>query len=199
MKKILIIGIVLIVIAFGLLIYKEFIKPVNIYTVTNSGSKEVGREVYLKATFEAGSLITDNTNGYYVMFGDGVQYIVYMNNKYADKINRYLLDNPEDSYRIEGTTKLIPSDMVEKGRRFVKEWLDKNHNHDEVKEEHSHDIDEEEFYHYFGYVYLDTTNKSYVVNIISYIIMMIGILFVMYFVNSKFHFIDGYDEQRQSA
>ena len=117
MKKSLIIGIILVVISFGLVIYNEFIDtPINIHELTNTGSKKENTKVYLDATFVAGTITGNNKKSYYVMFGDGVQYIVYIDNKEANKINKYLLDNPDNSYRIEGVTKLIPSDMEENGK-----------------------------------------------------------------------------------
>ena len=195
MKKTLIIGIILLVITLGLIIYNEFIKPVpNIYTITNSGSKVDNAKVYLNATFVAGTITSNDNYSYYVMFGDGVQYIVYMDDVRASKINRYLLDNPESSYKIEGTTKLIPNAMVENGKTFVKEWLDKNHAHEEEPKDHTHDISTDDFYHYFGYVYLDTTNNFSIINVFIYITGIIGLLFVLYFVNNKYNFIGGYDE-----
>ena len=189
MKKIKIIGIILLVISLGLIIYKEFINPpVNIHTITNSGEKKENTKVYLDATFVAGTITGNNKESYYVMFGDGVQYIVHINNNKANKINRYLLDNPDSSYKIKGITKLIPKDMVENGRKFVKEWLDNNHNHSGVEENHTHNITEDDFYHYFGYVYLEETNFD-IINLIIYITGITGLLIVLYAINVKYHFI----------
>ena len=189
MKKIKIIGIILLVISLGLVIYKEFINPpVNIYTITNSGEKKKDIKVYLDATFVAGTIEGNDNDSFYVMFGDGVQYIVHINNKKASKINRYLLDNPESSYKIKGTTKLIPETMVEKGKKFVKEWLDNNHNHEGVVENHTHDITTDDFYHYFGYVYLEETSFD-IINLIIYITGILGLVIVLYSINVKYHFI----------
>ena len=185
MKKSLITGIILIIISLSLVIYSEFINNrVNINEITNNGLKEENKKVYLNATFIAGT-ITDN---YYVIFGDGVQYIVYMDNSIANKINRYLLDYEESSYRIEGITKLIPKTLEENGKKFVNEWLVLNHNHD-GEEDHSHDITTDEFYHYFGYVYLDSTVSFNLIKIIIYITSITGILFILNNLNSKYHFI----------
>lgn len=189
MKKSLIIGIILIIISLGIVIYNELVnKPVNIYSITNTGSKKENVKVYLDATFIAGSVTSDSENGYYVIFGDGVQYIVYMNNKEASRINNYLMDNEEKSYHIIGTTKLIPSEMEENGKKFVKEWLDNNHNHEEVTD-HSHDITTDDFYHYFGYVYMDANNGFNIVNIIFYLTGILGILFIVNYLNTKYHLI----------
>ena len=126
MKKSLVIGIISLLICFSLTIYGEFDRGINIHEITNKGLKEENTKVYLDATFVAGSITGNNSESYYVMFGDGVQYIVHMNNKMANKINRYLLDNPESYYKIKGITKLIPETLEENGRKFVKEWLDNN-------------------------------------------------------------------------
>lgn len=190
MKKIKIIGVILLIISIGLVIYKEFINPpVNIYTITNSGSEKEDAKVYLNATFVAGTITGNDNDSYYVMFGDGVQYIVHINNAKANKINRYLLDNPDSSYKIRGITKLIPKDMVENGRKFVKEWLDNNHNHSgEEDKNHTHDITEDDFYHYFGYVYLEEANFD-IIKLIIYITGITGLLIVLYAINTKYHFI----------
>lgn len=188
MKKYLIIGIILLIISLGLVIYREFINgPINIYNITNNGLKKDNTKVYLDATFVAGSITGNDDTSYHVMFGDGVQYIVYMNNQKADEIARYLLDNPEKSYHIEGVTKLIPSEIEENGLKFVKEWLDNNHSH--VEENHSHNVTIDDFYHYFGYVYLDSTRDFDIIRIVIYLTGIMGILFVMYFVNTKYRFI----------
>ena len=188
MKKSLIIGIILVVISLGLVIYNEFINaPINIHELTNTGSKKENTKVYLDATFVAGTITGNDEKSYYVMFGDGVQYIVYIDNKEANKINKYLLDNPNDSYRINGVTKLIPSDMEENGKKFVKEWLDYSHNHEGVEETHSHDITTDDFYQYFGYVYLDNSRSINIIKVVIYVTGIVGIIFIINYLNSKYH------------
>jgi hypothetical protein len=182
MKKGLIIGIILVIISLGLIIYRETSK-VNLHELTNSMKKEENKRVFINATFVAGSI----TNNYYVMFSGGVQFIVYISDKEAARINKYLLDHEEESYYIEGITKLIPKDMEENGKKFVKEWLDHAHNHEEV-EEHDHNISTEDFYQYFGYVYLDTSTFDYI-KLIIYITGIIGLLTIIYVVNTKYHLI----------
>ena len=145
--------------------------------------------VYLDATFVAGTITGNNQKNYYVMFGDGVQYIVYLDKDSASKVNKYLLDNPESSYRIEGVTKLIPTKIEDNGKKFVKEWLDHSHNHDGIIENHSHDITTEEFYQYFGYVFLDATKSFIIVKLFIYLTGVIGVLFVINYFNNKYHFI----------
>ena len=185
MKKSLIIGLVLVFICIGLTIYNEFINArVNINTITNKGLKEENTKVYLDATFIAGSIKYDNKD-YYVIFGDGVQYLVLIEEKEALKINNYLMDNTEDSYRIIGTTKLIPEGILESGKKFVNNWLDNNHTHEE---EHSHNITDTEFYKYFGYVYLETTDFE-LIKIFIYITGITGTIFIISYINTKFHFI----------
>ena len=163
MRKSLVLGIILLVVCLSLTIYYEIRKNnfINIYEITSKGLKTEDKESYLEATYVAGSITSDSENGFYVMFGNGVQYIVYMDNNKANRISSYLLDNPDLSYRIEGVTKLIPKTLEEKGRKFVKEWLDFNHTHEETDEVHPHDITIEDFYQYFGYVYLDSTVNNY--------------------------------------
>ncbi len=186
MKTKLIMGIILLLSCITLIIYFE-VSRVNIYEITNSGQKKADKRVYLDATYIAGT-ITDN---YYVMFGDGVQYIVYISDEDAIKINRYLLDNPESSYRIEGVTKLIPTSLEENGIKFVIGWLNHSHNHGE-EESHVHDdITVDDFYHYFGYVYLDnTSNDNLVLEIIMYVFGITGLLLIINFLNTKYHFIN---------
>lgn len=187
MKKFLI-GIVFLLISLGLIIYNEIRNnrgyQTNIHEITNSASKTENIKVYLKATYIAGSLKNDNNFGYYVVFGDGVQYLIYINNKTASEINSYLLDYPEESYEIKGITKIIPEELVESGKEFVKKWLDENHHH-ENSEEHSHDITTEEFHHYFGYVYLDSNLDNHI-NYLVYITSFIGIVLVMSFIVKKY-------------
>ena len=183
MKK-LIIGIIFLIICIGLAIFNE-IKinndyKVNIHDITNSGSKTQDVRVYLNATYIAGT-IKDN---YYVMFGDGVQYIVYMDSKLANKINKYLLDNPDSYYQIKGITKTIPEEFEEKGIKKKKKWLDLSHDHSE--DDHSHQITKDDFYHYFGHVYLDSTLSNNIIKIIIYITGTIGILLIFCFIIKKY-------------
>ena len=194
MKKYLIIGIVLLIICLGLTINKEIkesnINYVNMHEITGSGSKLEGVYVSLDATYVAGTITGNNDYSYYVMFGDGVQFIVYIKNSEAIKIQNYLLDNPDDSYKIHGITKIIPKSIEENGKKFVKEWLDNNHTHDEHTENHSHEINTDEFYQYFGYVYFDTTIYENIINkIIIYVTGIMGSLFIIYWANKKYHFI----------
>ena len=188
MKKYLISGIVLLIICLGITIYEEIKKNsmINIYDITSRGLKTENAKVYLEATFIAGTITNDKDNGYYVIFGDGVQYIVYMNSQEANTINRYLLDNPDNSYHIEGVTKHIPQELEENGRKFIQEWLDNNHNH-ENGEEHDHNITVDDFYHYFGYIYLDTTINHNIWKIIIYVTGTLGVLLVIRFMISKYH------------
>ena len=188
MKKTLIIGIIFVTVCLGLTIYNEFIdERININIITSKGLKEENKKVYLEATFVAGTITNDNDKAYYVMFGDGVQYIVYMDNDKAKKINNYLLDNPESSYKIEGITKLIPNDLEENGVKFIKEWLDKNHNHDSEDDSHDHNITVDDFYHYFGHVYLEYTNNLDLIKIFIYVTGIFGILFILNYINTKYH------------
>ena len=194
MKKSLMIGIGLIIFCIVLVVRNEIVKNnihyTNLHDITNSESKVEGAYVYIDITFVAGSITNENNNGYYVMFSDGVQFIVYISNEKASEINRYLLDNPDNSYKIVGITKLIPTTMEENGKKFVKEWLDNNHNHEGLEEEHDHNITTDEFYHYFGYVYMDTNVKMDVVTkIIIYLTGITGALIVLYAINTKYRFI----------
>ena len=188
MKKSLIFGITLLIVCLGFTIYNEFIKnPLNMHDITNSGSKLEDVYVSLDVTYVAGSITGNTKFSYHVMFGDGVQYIVYMDNKKANEIREYLLDNPEKSYKITGVTKLIPTSLEENGKKFVKEWLDNNHSHEEITD-HSHDITTDDFYHYFGYVYFDNTiTESIVYKIIIYVTGIIGVVFILYYINIKYH------------
>lgn len=188
MKKSLIIGIIFLAASLCLLGYVELKNNkieknrINIHNITNSGAKNENINVYLNASFIAGNIANyqhDDNNSFYVVFGDEVQYIVYMKNSYAKKINKYLLDNPEKTYRIVGVTKKIPSEMEKYGQEFVKNWLDTNHHHEE-NEVHSHEISKEEFYEYFGFVYLDNntkTNHSFdILEKICYLLGIVGIV-----------------------
>lgn len=189
MKKSLIIGIILIILSLGLIIYHEFIDvPININEITNKGLKEENKKVYLNATFVAGKIVGEIDTGFYVMFGDGVQYIVNISHDKANKINKYLLDNPEESYRIEGITKLIQPGLEEDGINFTNNWLNTTHTH-EIEEEHDHDITRDEFYHYYGYVYLDNTINFDIIKLFIYITSIIGIVLILNFINTKYHFI----------
>ena len=187
MKK-LIIGSILIFFTISFIIYNELVIPkgynTNIHEITNSGSKTQNVKVYLDATFIAGTIKNDDNNGFYVVFGDGVQYIVYMSNREAFKINKYLLANPDKSYKIVGITKEIPEDLETSGIKFINKWLDQNHNHE--IEEHSHDIKEDEFYQYFGYVYLDNSIKKNLITIFIAIIGITGLLLVLSYINKKY-------------
>ena len=192
MKKSLIMGIILLIVSIGLIIKTEISKKninyTNIHDITNTGSKLEGVYVSLDATYVAGIIANDKDNSYYVMFGDGVQYIVYINNNKANEVRKYLLDNPDESYKITGITKMIPTSLEEPGKKFVHEWLDRNHTHDEETKNHSHDITTEEFYEYFGYVYFDTTIYSNILNkVIIIITSLLGIVCVFYYINTKYH------------
>ena len=187
MKKSLIIGIIFLLIFIELIIYKNVDNnkyKTNIHDITNSGTRKENIKVYLDATFIAGSIKYDNKN-YYVIFGDGVQYLVMIDDKKANEINKYLLDNPEKSYQIRGVTKNIPKGIEENGIKFIKNYLDANHHHSEG-EEHSHDITVDEFYHYFGYVYLDTKTNN-LIRIMIYITGIISALFIVNSLNKEYH------------
>lgn len=190
MKKSLITGIILVFACIGLTLYYEIGRDnyLSIHEITNKGLKDAKKNVYLDATFVAGSITNNRDYGFYVMFGDGVQYIVYMENNDAGMINKYLLDHPESSYRIRGITKMIPENLEENGIKFVKEWLDNNHNHEseEIKE-HNHNITREEFYQYFGYVYLDSTINSYlIVKVLIYLTGLVGGVLIVNYLIKKF-------------
>lgn len=189
MKK-LIVGIILFVIVIGLVIYHEINinsqYQTNLHDITNSGSKTENIKVYLDATYVAGTIKNDDYNSFYVVFGDGVQYLVYMNNKLANKIDKYLLDNPDSSYRIIGITKKIPEELESNGKKFVKKWLDANHSHEHEIEEDSHDITTDEFYQYFGYVYMDNNLDNSLI-LIAYITGLISLLLILSVIVKKYH------------
>ncbi len=189
MKKSLIIGIILVVFGFvSLIIYSYLNNKNDIHNIVESKKKEDTIPVYLDATYVAGTITSEEGNSYYVIFGNGYQYIVYMNDKDAIKLSKYLLDNPDNSKRIYGVTKEFPSKYVSNGIKFANTWLDHNHTHEEDGEDnHVHDITEEQFYEYFGYVYIDNTIKpNLIVIIITYITFVIGILFVFNYVNKRY-------------
>ena len=182
-------GIVVILFSFGLIIYyvtknnRIELNRTNIHNITSSGAKSENIKVYLNASYLAGNIANyqnDSKNSFYVVFGDEVQYLVYMDNDYAKKINNYLLDNPTSTYRIVGITKKIPSDLEEYGRDFVKKWLDTNHHHEE-ENSHSHEITTDEFYEYFGYVYLNNVGNNSIKYILylSLFILPIGIIMIL--------------------
>ena len=192
MKKSLISGIIILLLGIGLVFYNEYLKNKNdIHTIVDSKSMEEGITVYLDATYVAGTITNDENNSYYVVFGDGFQYIVYMSDKEAIELSKYLLDNPENHKRIYGVTKKFPSEYVLNGIKFANTWLDNNHTHEEDGEEnHVHDISEEDFYQYFGYVYIDNTVKiNLVLEILMYVFCMVGLLFIFNYINTKYHFI----------
>ena len=185
MKKELVFGIIFLLICFSLIVYNELSTKntynTNIHDVTNSASKEENINVYLEATYIAGAIKYNNEN-YYVIFGDGVQYLVKIDDNKASDINKYLLDNPEYSYKIVGVTKLIPSGIEENGIKFVNNYLDSVHN----EEDHKHNITVDDFYHYFGYVYLDTINNSNLLIIILISITgVIGVLLIFQEISKK--------------
>lgn len=190
MKK-LVIGIILLIMGIGLVIYNEYNENLNnIHDIVNSASKEEGIYAYLDATYIGGMIETSEDNSYYVVFGDGFQYIVYMNNNEAIKLNKYLLDNPESNKRIYGVTKKIPNEYILDGIKFANTWLDNNHTHEDEGENVKHDITEEQFYEYFGYVYLDNTIKSNImIEIFIYVICMMGVCFILSYINTKYHLI----------
>ena len=175
MKKRMIIGIIFLGICLSLIVYNELKNKynTNIHDVTNSASEEENIKVYLDATFVAGAIEYNNEN-YYVIFGDGVQYFVKISDKKASEISKYLLDNPEKTYKIVGITKTIPRKMEENGIKFVNYYLNALHS----DEGFEHSITLDEFYHYFGYVYLDaTTNNVFIIILIS-LTGVIGVLFI---------------------
>ena len=183
MKKKLFIGIIFLIACLGLIIYNEVIEKdsykINIHDITNTGSKEENVKVYLNASFIGGSIKYDNKN-YYVIFGDDVQYLVLIDDKKAATINKYLLDNPEDTYHLTGVTKLIPEGIIENGIKFIKNYLDDTH------EDHSHNITQDDFYHYFGHVYLDEVNNNMFVILIC-ITGVIGVVLVFSEIINKYH------------
>ena len=191
-NKMLVLGILLIIAGIGLMIYyniqnnKIDASRINIHDITSSGAKNENINVYLNASYLVDNIANyenDTKNSFYVVFGDEVQYLVYMNNNLAKKINNYLLDNPSSTYKIVGITRKIPKDLEDYGKQFVKKWLDANHNHEENEDSDSHEITTDEFYEYFGYVYLDNivkVNKSieYILYV-AYIIFLIGLLIIL--------------------
>ena len=183
-NKELLIGIVFIIIFLGLGIYREIEvaneNRVNIYDITSSGGKGEGVKVYLDASYVGGVIANYKENdkeSFYAIFDSSVQHIVYMKNSDAKRINDYLLDYPKKTYRIIGITRKMPSNIIPYAKEFTKNWLDINHNHDK-NENHSHEINDEEFYEYYGYVYLDATTSKYqdvlALNIIFYVTGIIG-------------------------
>ena len=187
MKKFLIIGIILLVCCLGLVVYHEIDRHnmVNIHDITNSGTVIEGKKAYLDATF-IGGMISNPKGLFYVIFGDDVQYLVMVDYKNVAKVESYLMNNPEATYRFEGVTKKIPTDLEENGINFINHWLDRNHN-DEGEENHTHNANVDDFYHYFGYVYLDTEVSDTAIKIITYVTGILGALSVLYFVVKKYH------------
>ena len=65
MNKKIIVGIILIILCLGLTIFYEiktnkiYANRVNLYEITNSGSKKENIDVYLQTTFEAGEIKTE--------------------------------------------------------------------------------------------------------------------------------------------
>ena len=183
MKRYLIIGLLLIIVSISLTIFYELNNKynTNINDITNTGLKDENVKVYLDATFIGGA-IKDNNKNFYVMFGDGVQYLVLISDNKANEINKYLLDNPEESYHLNGVTKLIPKEIEEEGIKFVNNWLDANHHEDE-----KHNITKDDFYHYFGYVYLDTNiNNSIILLCIICLTSVLGITSIFNYFNKKY-------------
>ena len=177
MKKRFYIGIFFLIICFSLIIYNELKDKgeykTNIYEITNSGAKTEGITVYLNASFIAGSIKYEDNN-YYVIFGDGVQYLVLIDDTKAVEINKYLLEHPENTYKIKGITKEIPTGIEENGIKFVNNYLNSTHG-----EDHEHNISIDDFYHYFGYVYLDTyTPNNLIIIILITITGCIGVLII---------------------
>ena len=189
MKRIYV-GIFLLIICIGLVIYNEISLSkydTNIHDITNNATKTEGVKVYLNATLIGGGIRINDNDGYYMVFGDDVQYIVYMSNNKANKINNYLLNHPLDSYKIIGITKLIPEELEDSGKKFVSTWLDVNHKHDRDDEPDSHNITTDDFYHYFGYVYLDNTvNNNLLIKIIICLTGITGVLIIISFVFRKY-------------
>ena len=183
MKKRLILGIISLIISLSLIIINELNNKQysnNIHDITNGGLKEENTKVYLNATFIAGT-IKYNEEKFYVIFGDGVQYLVKIDDEKANDINNYLLDNPEESYKVVGITKLIPSDIEENGIKFVNNYLNALHD-----EDHEHNITRDDFYHYFGYVYLDTiTNNNILIIVFISLTGIIGIILIFNEISKK--------------
>lgn len=178
MKKNIYIGILFLVICFSLMIYNELKDKgeykTNIHEITNSGTKTEGLTVYLDASFIAGAIKHEDKN-YYVIFGDGVQYLVLIDDTIAVEINKYLLDYPDNTYKIKGITKKTPSGIEENGIKFVNNYLNSTHG-----EDHEHNITRDDFYHYFGYVYLDTyTPNNLIIIILISITGCIGVLLIL--------------------
>ena len=160
---------------------------INIHEITNSGAKASDVSVLVNASFIAGPLATyenNDSNSFFVVFDSNKQYIVYLNNQDAKEKYDYLIDHPDETITINGVTKLIPETMEEYGKVFVKDWLDNVHNHnEEEKVDHTHDITTEEFYEYFGYVYVDATISRYsnyqFINILIIILAFLGLGFLI--------------------
>ena len=190
-KKI-IIGIIMIIIGILFLVFREekynSEKRTNIFDITSSGAKAYNVKSYIKASYISSILANYRDNkkyGFYVVFDEGVQHIVYLKNDIAEKINTYLMNNPEKTYIINGITKKMPNDIYPYAKDFVKEWLDMYHDHEELEDSHSHEIDEKKFYEYFGYIYLDTTVYKYsdflIYNIFIYTFIVAGLMFIFEF------------------
>ena len=192
-KPLVIMGIVLLIIASAGIFYKEkqidFINQnrIDIYDITKSGSTASSVDVYVDASYIDGPVATyenKEEHSFFVVFDKGVQHLLYIKNTDAKEIRNFLLDNPDKTYKIMGVTKSIPTGIEEYGKKFVKEWLDNNHNHSETEGNHSHDITNEEFYEYFGKVYLDATvnGESYykVITIIIWITGLFGVTIIVY-------------------
>ena len=187
MKKLFIVGLFFLIICLGLVIYGEVNDKysINIHEITNSASKKENVKVYLNASFIGGSIKYNDIN-YYVIFADGVQYLVLISDKKASEIKKYLLDNPMSTYKIIGITKSLPDGIEEIGIKFIKNWLDSNHNHNaEDEHNHEHNITNDDFYTYFGYVYLDTNVSDYRV-IITIIVGIIGTLLTISYLIKKY-------------
>lgn len=192
MKKFLIIGIILILLSglslFFYLNKNGMIKKnsTRLYEITGNGAKTSDVNAYIDASYIVTNIANykkDEKNSFYVIFADNVQFIVYLSNSDAKKINNYLLDNPDKTYRIYGITKKMPSDIKEYGKVFLKTYLDNNHVHEEKKE---HNVTDEDFDKYFGFVYLNCQEKNYqIYYYLTFILEIFGIVMILDYIYLK--------------
>ena len=204
MKKVIITGISLIILSLIFLfvfwrkednLHKQSIR---LYEITSKGALKEKVNAYIEASYIVTNIANykeDQKNSFFVIFADNVQYLVYMKNKDAKKINDYLLNNPNKTYRLYGVTKKITDDIKEYGKSFLKTYLDNNHQH-EKEEENNHVVTNDDFDHYFGYVYLDCLGKKN--TIYCYLSIIIGLSGVIAFIDYGYLIIRSKYENRKA-
>ncbi len=185
MKKLFIIGIVLLIIS-GIIYYLRESKYNKIINNSLSMHELIKKEdnnnqrAYINTTMVPYYLAEyqKDDNAFYVVLDGKYLYLVYMNKEEAESIT---VDMVENGYRLNGITRAMPDNISSFGVSFLDNLFNSDDGHDHEIEHHEYDNND--YLDYFGDIYLDMTISKYadltVYSVLFYTTLVLGLMLII--------------------